>query len=218
MGAALQLVPKPLTAEILYDLRDLLCARRALIKDRTAAKARKATVTHALLRGQLAKRLQHIECDIAKIDTAMLELANQDRQMRERLDILSSIPGIGVTTALMILVDMPEIGGLDGKQVAMLTTCLPCADVTKLRQMAGKDTDTRRSPKSTTRHLHACARRDPSQRGYESQIQSTHRRRKRKESRHYSSHAQTAYPHKCLTARSTKMDGKHGLTKTDTPP
>ena len=125
MGAALQLVPKPLTAEILYDLRDLLCARRALIKDRTAAKARNATVTHALLKGQLAKRLRHIECDIAKIDTAMLALANQDRQMRERLDILSSIPGIGVTTALMILVDMPEIGGLDGKQVASLAGLAP---------------------------------------------------------------------------------------------
>jgi transposase len=31
--------------------------------------------------------------------------------MRERLEILSSIPGIGMTTALMILVDMPETGG-----------------------------------------------------------------------------------------------------------
>lgn len=125
MGAALQLVPKPLTAESLYDLRDLLCARRALIKDRTAAKARNATVTHALLKGQFAKCLRHIECDIERIDTAMLALANQGRQMRERLDILSSSPGIGMTTALMILVDMPGIGGLDGKQVASLTGLAP---------------------------------------------------------------------------------------------
>ena len=125
MGAALQLVPKPLIAENLYDLRDLLCARRALIKDRTAAKARNATVTHTFLKGQLAKRLRHIECDIERIDTAMLTLAKQDRQMRERLDILSSIPGIGITTALMILVDMPEIGGLGGKQVASLAGLAP---------------------------------------------------------------------------------------------
>ena len=55
----------------------------------------------------------------------MLALANQDRQMRERLEILASIPGIGVTTALMILVDMPEIGGLDGKQVASLAGLAP---------------------------------------------------------------------------------------------
>jgi transposase len=89
------------------------------------AKARNATVTHALLKGQLAKRLRHIECDIEKIDTAMLALAKQDREMRERLDILSSIPGIGITTALMILIDMPEIGGLGGKQAASLAGLAP---------------------------------------------------------------------------------------------
>ena len=45
--------------------------------------------------------------------------------MSERLDILSSIPGIGSTTALMILVDMPEIGTLDSKQVASLAGLAP---------------------------------------------------------------------------------------------
>jgi transposase len=125
MGAALQLVPKPLIAESLYGLRELLCALRALIKDRTAAKARNATVTHALLKGQLAKRLRHIECDIERIDTAMLALAKQDRHMHERLDILASIPGIGKTRAIMIQVDMPKIGGLGGKQVASLAGLAP---------------------------------------------------------------------------------------------
>jgi len=45
--------------------------------------------------------------------------------MSERLDILFSIPGIGVITALMILVDMPEIGGLNSKQVASLSGLAP---------------------------------------------------------------------------------------------
>ena len=115
----------PLIAEHLYGLRDLLCARRALIKDPTAAKARNATVTHMLVKRQLAKCLRHIERDIEEIDAAMLTLANQDQQMRERLKTLSRIPGIGMTTALMILVDMPEIGGLDDKQVASLAGLAP---------------------------------------------------------------------------------------------
>jgi transposase len=125
MGVALQLVPKPLNTESLYDLRELLSARRALIKDRTAAKARKATVSNALVKQQLEKRLRQIESDIAKIDALMLELARQDQRMSERLDILFSIPGIGVITALMILVDMPEIGGLNSKQVASLSGLAP---------------------------------------------------------------------------------------------
>ena len=115
-----------------YDLKDLLAARRALIKDRTAAKARSATVTHALVKQQLGKRLRQIECDIVKIDAAMLALARQDQPMGERLDILSSIPEIGMITALMILVDMPEIGALDSKQVASLAGLAP------LSQSSGK--------------------------------------------------------------------------------
>lgn len=125
MGAALQLVPQPPFAEILYDLKELLSARRALIKDRTAAKARKATVSNALVKQQLEKRLRQIESDIEKIDALMLELARQDQRMGERLDILFSIPGIGMITALMILVDMPEIGTLGNKQVASLAGLAP---------------------------------------------------------------------------------------------
>jgi transposase len=125
MGAALQLVPKPICAENLYDLRELLSARRALIKDRTAAKARKATALNALIKQQLERRLRQIESDTAKIDALMLDLASQDQCMSERLEILSSIPGIGKTTALLILVDMPEIGALDCKQVASLAGLAP---------------------------------------------------------------------------------------------
>ena len=66
MGAALQLVRKPLSAENLYDLRELLTARSALIKDRTAAKARRATASNALVKLQLGKRLRHIENDLEK--------------------------------------------------------------------------------------------------------------------------------------------------------
>lgn len=125
MGTALQLVPIPLTAENLYDLRELLSARRGLIKDRTAAKARKATVLNTLVKRQLEKRLRQIECDIAKIDALMLDTAHQDQGMSEGLEILFSIPGIGVITALMILVDMPEIGALNSKQVASLAGLAP---------------------------------------------------------------------------------------------
>ena len=105
-------------------------------------------MTHALVKRQLEKRLRQIKYDIAKIDAAMLEMAHQDQRMNERLDILSSIPGIGVTTALIILVDMPEIGALDGKQVAslaglaplshMLGNCCRVVDVTEFWEMAGK--------------------------------------------------------------------------------
>ncbi len=125
MGAALQLMPKAGNAENLYDLRDVLAARRAPIKDRTAAKVRNATVTPALVKRQLERHLSQTESDIVKIDAAMLEMTRQDKRMSERLEVMSSIPRIGETTALIVLVEMPEIGTLDSKQVDSLAGCAP---------------------------------------------------------------------------------------------
>ena len=91
----------------------------------TRSRARNSVATHALVKRQLVKRFHQIKRDITRIDATMLEIASKDQRMRERLDILSSIPGIGITTALIILVDMPEIGTLDGKQVASLAGLAP---------------------------------------------------------------------------------------------
>ena len=55
----------------------------------------------------------------------MLELARQDQRMSERLDIFFSIPGIGMITALMILVDMLEIGTLGNKEVVSFAGLAP---------------------------------------------------------------------------------------------
>jgi len=57
----------------------------------------------------------------------MLDVAHQDHRMSDRLDILFSIPGIGMVTALMILMDIPDIGALNIKQVASLAGFAPLA-------------------------------------------------------------------------------------------
>ncbi len=143
MGVALQLKPKPVQAENLYDLRELLAARRALIKDRTAAKTRRATSTVDLIKAQLDKRLRHIEADIDKIDAQMLELVRTDQNMAKRMEHLISIPGIGANTALMILIDLPEIGSLTNKQVGSLAGLAPMSQSSgkwqgKARIMGGR--------------------------------------------------------------------------------
>lgn len=125
MAAALQLRPKPVQAENLYDLRELLAARRALIK------------------AQLDKRLRHIAADIDKIDAQMLELVSKDQNMAKRMEHLISIPGIGTNTALMMLIDLPEIGSLTNKQVGSLAGLAPMSQSSgkwqgKARIMGGR--------------------------------------------------------------------------------
>jgi transposase len=125
MGAVLELKGQSAPSENLFELRELLATRRALIKDRTAARTRLCTATVPLVKRQLAARIRQVEMQLAQIDAAMASKVAQDEAMSRKLAILVSIPGVGETTALSMLIDMPELGTLEGKQAASLAGLAP---------------------------------------------------------------------------------------------
>lgn len=118
MGSLLQLKTDQPKSETLHDLKQLATARQALIKDRTAAKARLAATTHRLLSQQIKRRLSQIERDLSQIADLVDTIIAADTELRAKADILVSIPGIAKVTACAILTDMPELGHMSGKQAA----------------------------------------------------------------------------------------------------
>jgi transposase len=100
-------------------------ARQALVKDRTAAKNRAKTLTIALLKRHNARRLRQIEHQIADVEAAILAALKTDPELARRLDVLTSIPGVSRLTAFALIIEMPELGSLDGKQVASLAGLAP---------------------------------------------------------------------------------------------
>lgn len=127
MGAALQLPARPLQSDLLHDLKELLVARDALVRDRTAAKNRAKRLTLPLLRRQNARRLQQISRQIEAVEAAIAALIASDPALAQRFAILISIPGIGPLAAYTLLIEMPELGDLDGKQAASLAGLAPVA-------------------------------------------------------------------------------------------
>lgn len=125
MAAALALEAAPARSESRNDLSELAAARRGLVKDRAAALTRAQTARNALLRRQLKARLRQVERQVAEIDAAMAALVAKDETLARRREILVSIPGVGAVTATTILVEMPELGALDGKEAASLAGLAP---------------------------------------------------------------------------------------------
>lgn len=124
MGALAPDVRAPAT-ESLQELKDLTLARRALVKDRTAARNRSKHLGIRLLQQQNAQRLRQIDNQLAAIDAAVAALIAQHDALARRQRILVSIPGISAVTAAALLVEMPELGALDHKQVASLAGLAP---------------------------------------------------------------------------------------------
>jgi len=127
MGLALQPETRPAPGRALNELRELHIARQALIKDRTAAKNREKSLTIALLKRQNAQRLKDIERQLAALDIEIRTRLEADPALAARFKILTSIPGVADLTAYALLIGMPELGELDGKQAASLAGLAPVA-------------------------------------------------------------------------------------------
>ena len=127
MGAVLSLEARLVPSGIINDLRDLRTARNALIKDQVAAQTRAKAITLPLLKRQNAARLKQIEAQREAVDAEINALIQGDPDLAQRFAILCSIPGIAEVSAAMLLIEMPELGSLDEKQVAALAGLAPIA-------------------------------------------------------------------------------------------
>jgi transposase len=124
-GSTMQPEIPPARDQTIDTLGELLAARRALVKDRTAAVNRGKTLTLALLKRQSQQHLKQIETQIEAIDRERTTIVAANATLQARSDILVSIPGFGPPTAVALLTDMPELGSMNGKQTASLAGLAP---------------------------------------------------------------------------------------------
>ena len=126
-GAMVEPRTLEVSSPILMEMKELIVARRGLIKDRTAAHNRAHQRGLALLQAQAKDRLKQIERQIQAIDAALRERLTADATLKDRFDILVSIPGLGEATAFVLLVEMPELGTIENKCAASLAGLAPIA-------------------------------------------------------------------------------------------
>ncbi len=112
-------------SQSLEELAELMAARRALMKDKTAANNRQHNLHSTLLKRQIKQRLKQIERQIVAIDARCHALIKHDARLCERQAILTSIPGLGTLTATIILCAMPELGSMNKRQTAALAGLAP---------------------------------------------------------------------------------------------
>lgn len=123
MGDAFALQPDQPTDKKQHELKELQIERNALVKDRTRLLNRIKTQTLPLTKRQSKARIAQIERQLAAIDAEIK--ARLGEQKARQLDILTSIPGIGPITAATMLIECPELGTLDRKQIASLAGLAP---------------------------------------------------------------------------------------------
>jgi transposase len=116
--------PRPLPDAQTQELRALLGRRQQLIVMRTAEQNRLAG-TSGRLQTDIEAHITWLNERLATLDDDIETLLRASPLWRENDDLLQSAPGIGPVCARTLLLELPELGTLNRRQIAALVGVAP---------------------------------------------------------------------------------------------
>lgn len=106
-------------------LDDLVTRRRQLTQMIVMEKTRQQVPQDKTTRAMIAKVIRVLEQQREDLDRRIAELIESDDDWKNRRDLLSSVPGVGQTTASQLVANLPELGKLNRQQIAALVGVAP---------------------------------------------------------------------------------------------
>ena len=108
-------------------LKSLLARRLQLVKMSNAELLRLDTAD-AHVRASIQSSIQRLQADRIDLERRIAAVVRDDADLSRRVDLLCSIKGIGQTTAILLVTNLPELGTLSNKQIAALVGLAPMAN------------------------------------------------------------------------------------------
>ncbi len=106
-------------------MKALVARRYQLLQMRTAEyNRREHSLDKAIVRS-LAAVIKTFDREIEKIEQQLQKLISASKELSQRVQALISVPGIGETTATMLVTEVPELGQLNRRQIAALIGVAP---------------------------------------------------------------------------------------------
>lgn len=115
---------RPLPDEQAQAMAALLARRRQLIEMRTAEKNRLRSALPSV-QPRINTHIAWLEEELADLDDDLEQQLRQNAHWREKDEILRSTPGVGPVLSKTLLIDLPELGTLNRKQIAALVGVAP---------------------------------------------------------------------------------------------
>lgn len=121
---ALQPEVRPLPDAQAQELRSLVTRRRQVVVMLTAEHNRLSQATKRV-QPHLEAHIAWLQQQLAELDQELADLIQSSPVWRARDTLLQSVPGVGPTTATVLVADLPELGTLNRKQIAALVGVAP---------------------------------------------------------------------------------------------
>ncbi|ODT81670.1 MAG: hypothetical protein ABS76_10965 [Pelagibacterium sp. SCN 64-44] len=107
------------------EMADLVRRRRQMVDMLAMEKQRREHPEAERVQAGIDAHIGFLSNQIAEIDQAIAHQISGDATLARRADLLVTIPGIGKTTAAILIAEMPELGSIGNKQAAALAGVAP---------------------------------------------------------------------------------------------
>lgn len=106
-------------------VKDLVRYRRSVVGDQVRLQVRLAQAATDRTRISLTERIAALAAEEAALAAEIEVLVTSAPEWERRRQVLRSCPGIGAATVAVLVAELPELGQLDGKQIAALVGVAP---------------------------------------------------------------------------------------------
>jgi transposase len=117
--------PTPKVSETQRQLVELTQWLKQLIDAQAVAKGQSEHHENPYVAKQRRALLRHYQSQIKKAEAQLKALQEEDLELRQRVECLDAIEGVGARTSLLVLAQMPELGQLSRHQTAALAGVAP---------------------------------------------------------------------------------------------
>ena len=107
------------------QLKELIMRRQQLIDMRTAEKNRLSRAFSKQIVKGIEQIIQALDEQIQALDDQLKREIQDNPTWDRKIEVITSAPGIGITTANMLLFCLPELGRLNRRQIAALVGTAP---------------------------------------------------------------------------------------------
>jgi len=116
-------------SESQQSLDSLTSRRNQLVKQRAIEKQHLETVINKETKRSINRTIKFLDKEIGIIEEKINKLIDLDSNLKEKVNRLTTIKGIGPVVAVTIVSDIPELGALSNKEISALVGVAPfCRD------------------------------------------------------------------------------------------
>jgi len=124
-ASLMQPEPNPPASPHILELAELVRRRRQLVDMLAADKQRQTGAQSELVHASVTALAAFVSAQVKALDAAIAQAIAAEAELAQRAQLLCSIPGIGQTTAAVLVAELPELGRIGKKQIAALAGLAP---------------------------------------------------------------------------------------------